>query len=176
MESTDIHNKTFVMNNHYFKSAKSVSYDSLSGIVLLNDTDTLHYRLGFVTSTLSEQCQNVVYLPDNVKSYLDSSMTEGTIFTNRKDFDLDKFRKQNFIFLRKNHEVWKLTYPIDTSNRGLIGIYIDSIKVIDGRVVKFAAFCNQISTGNYSNILESLKSIRINDFPDSVLLNSLVVP
>lgn len=133
-----------------------------SGYQLTPNGDTLHYNIGMIVHNLSERLPKVVYVPFDIIGTPDSSnKSESIIFTTRKNFDLDRYRRQNVFWEQVNGLTRKYTFPIDTSRGGMVGLYIDSILVGENGIVQFNAFIERPHRGSYISTLEALKTIRL---------------
>lgn len=147
-----------------FHSVKNIKNRQFSGYYILNNADSMFYNIGFNISNLNEEIPTVVYVPDKKTFVFDANIdTTGIIFVDRKDFDIEKYRKQNINFEHKGSQIWKYTFPVDTSKGGNIGLYIDSIATGNLGVLQFNAFINSASKGNYSRLIQIIKTISLQD-------------
>lgn len=155
--------------DYHFKQVDSSKL--YEGFIIVSPNDTIYYQLGFNISNLSEPYPNVLYLNIDSSQVKNAISDSSTIITTRWDFDPDNFKKQNISFSRQKGYPLKYTFPIDSSKGGMIGVYYDSLKVVNGGVLKFNMFCKYISPGNYKMIGEIIKGVVITPF-DSTKLNA----
>ncbi|CAN5525617.1 hypothetical protein BH10BAC2_BH10BAC2_25210 [soil metagenome] len=145
-----------------FSSIKNDKTGQFSGCYILNNTDSLFYNIGFTVHNLSDKIPSAVFIPNKEQFLFDPNIdTTGVVFEKRKDFDIDKYKKQNVNFEYSGNQIWKYTFPIDTSKGGIIGIYVDSIATGELGVLQFNAFTNCSSKGNNLNLINLIKTIRL---------------
>ena len=154
---------------------KDYSLTPFKGFQILDGVDTLFYSIGYVVSNLSEPMAEVFYIPDLNELDLDSNfMSDRVFFTARKNFDIDRYRKQN-VFFDSESKNRKYTFPIDTTRGGMIGLYIDSIFWDGEEIAQFNAFVNNPLPGKNRTIFEALKTIRLQLKSDSFYRGSRYV-
>lgn len=170
--SNDIFSISYPENIH----VKDYPLTQYNGFQVLDTVDTLFYNVGYIVSNLSEQIPDVTFIPDMDNFVLDSGISLNDFkYTNRRNFDIDRYRKQNIFYLKDGNLVKKYTFPIDTLEGGLIGLYIDSMSWNEREVVQFNAFVVNPSSGKNRLIQDALKTVNVNIKPDSFYARSKYV-
>jgi len=148
----------------------------------VSERDTIAYNLGFIVSPLSDAIPEIVYLPPNDNTIDTTSSVDNDksiIVVRRKDYDNDRYRKQNIVFKNYNNKTVKYTFPIDTFQGGVVGVYYDSLKVTKYGILKFNAFSKNIRLGSYNkckNIIDNLELYPFDSTHLSLPVGSLYVP
>lgn len=136
------------------------------GGIVLNGSDTLFYTIGYIVANLSEENKEVLFIPKEFENNIDSSfISDKSIVTNRRHFDLDRYRTQNITIEKEGKVIRKYTYPIEVNSKGLVGLYIDSIGWSDKGVIQFNLFSQNLVAD--SLLMGILKSVRIKYKPVS---------
>ena len=155
-------NEIFSFNGDFY-GIKEKKTSEFTGYYLMN-MDTLFYNIGFNIHSLNEELPSVIYIPDRKNFKFDPNVdSSGKIFVDRKDFDVDKYRKQNIYFehLEKG-SIKKFTFPVDTIKGGIVGIYIDSLDYGPYGVLQFNLYVANPSFGSYSKFMNLIKTVKLN--------------
>lgn len=138
---------------------------------ILNSRDTFVYNQGINVSSLTEIDPEVIYLPPNSNKIQDNEMLEklnslkNTIIVRERQYDIDKYRKQNVTYYEIDKRILKYTYP--RGNEGITGIYLDSIYYgCQGDVcgnISFNLYGNNISDKSIKALKKSIKTIKIKE-------------
>jgi hypothetical protein len=160
----------------------SLSFDSITqrpfvvedsfgfkGSILLREwKDTIHFNFGYGdVDNLSEKDPTVVYHSyniDTLKSHIDPEFmdTSKVIFTNKINYDIDEFRKQNVHFVNISGYRAKITVPREIRRGGITGVYLDSLRKDDGGRLKFNFYSSNLDSLQNNHLLEAIKSINFN--------------
>jgi len=167
-------NDIFSLKSSTSKSIRFVPLNNLKGYVVIDNSDSLFYSIGYFLSNLSEINRKYTYMPQSdPPTIIDSSMlSEDIFFANRKDFDNDRLRRQNIFFKRMDIGIYKYTFPVDTNNGGLVGVYADSLAVSEeSRILKFNAFFENSSPGSFARNIKIIKSIKLEEIKNNNYYN-----
>jgi hypothetical protein len=165
---------TELINTKYFSMVvpKNVAYhlkqDSkeLQGNIII-EKDTVVYKFGLVGS-LYEPEPNVIFVP-NIKQFIKQvdKMTFDTtqdFLTENRFYDTDRYRKQQVYFRKIDNRFCKITYPNGAfGNKGMTGIYVDSIAIKGTCIWRFNLYGNNLSLANQKMLLESLSTIKFHN-------------
>lgn len=145
------------------KEVMNIAYSDFSGIFLFNNTDTAYYNFGYNVSTLTESIPELVIIPDVSDEEIEAIAKDNhdKQFTNVRNADIDRLRKQNLFFLYRDNQIWKYLKPIDTSKYGITGLYVDSMLVDSKGVVRFNFYFKKLIKMSYLEAEEIIKSIRM---------------
>lgn len=161
-DTTVISTKYFSIqsNNILDMCLKSPSAES-KGHILMSNNDTLYYHIGIFVSSLTEKDPNVIYMPNG----FDSSNYDlrNSQISNRINFDLDRYRRQNVYFAKIDDYDAKITYP-RVHGIGITGIYIDSLFYGDigsdmVGIVSFHMYANHLSEASELALLKAMNTL-----------------
>lgn len=166
-------NKEYGTSLFSFSSAKNVkciSNSQYSGFCIFDDTDTAYFNFGYNINTLAEEIPELVILPDVSDDELADIRKKNTdfkYFSNVRNFDKDKLKKQNLQFIHTEMGIWKYSMPIDTLKNGMIGVFIDSVFIDSVSIdkqnpVKFNFYLKELKNMSYSEADKIIKSIILN--------------
>ncbi len=146
-------------NKKYHLKLQKIS--SNEGYIFFN-TDTLKYKRGFILNNLSEPCPKIIYMPP-IKN--DTFVPPNDfILSQRKDYDLDDYRKQNVHYAQIANRLCKITIP--RREEGITGLYIDSLynwSSFDlSGVARFHIY-GDVSKEYRDEIIEGFKSIKFKE-------------
>lgn len=141
------------------------SDDGYRGKILSNNLDTIYFNFGYDIDNLSEKDPAVIYYPYNeadIRNNLDTAIVDPDkiIYTRKPNFDIDEFRKQNVYFEVISGYKSKLTLPREIKNKGLTGIYVDSLRKDNGGRLKFNLYAKNLDSLQNQNLLRAIRSIR----------------
>ena len=163
--------KMFSLNFDSITQQPFVVEDSfgLKGKILLGGwKDTIHFNFGYGDlDNLAEKDPTVVYHAyniDTLKSNIDPEFidTSKVIFTNKINYDIDEFRKQNVHFDSISAYRAKITVPREISRGGITGVYFDSLRKDDGGRLKFNFYSTNLDSLQSNQLLKAIKSISFN--------------
>ena len=136
--------------------------------VSINSKDTIFYNCGIYVDNLAETDPKVIYMPAftqtegkhfNIEQEFDSLQV---ILVRDRNYDIDRYRKQNIYFESIDGYDAKLTVP--RVDEGIIGIYIDSLFVgYEGDATGtfgFNLFVKNPSKELKSSILRGLRTLK----------------
>ncbi|NCT72887.1 MAG: hypothetical protein GXC78_00020 [Chitinophagaceae bacterium] len=141
------------------------SEDGYRGMILSNNTDTIHFNFGYDIDNLSEKDPTVIYYPydeADIRSNLDTSLVnpQKIVYTDKPNFDIDEFRKQNVYFDTISGLHAKITVPRRIEKGGITGVYIDSLKSDDGGRLKFNFYSTNLDSLKQKRMLKMVHSIK----------------
>jgi hypothetical protein len=134
--------------------------DSYVGQIAIDNTDTLHFDLGWYSNNLNEYEPTI--LDSSIIGAIDTSMidTSEVIFVkNRMRVDPDKYKKNNVSWDTIDGRKAKIVYPRQTGI-GTTGIYIDSLWQAGSDFDRFNLYGVNLKPENEKLILEALKTLR----------------
>lgn len=140
---------------------ENFKYSGYSGIYILNRKDTAYYNFGYRISTLAEIPPDLIYM-ESMENLLPDTTGE-KFFTTNRNFDKDRLRKQNVFFYREENQIWKYTIPVDTVNAGIVGLFIDSLRLDKTGVLKFNFFIKNIHSISYAQAIRIMHSISMHN-------------
>jgi hypothetical protein len=159
--------KLFSIQISFFKSDSIIaqSDDGYNGKILSNNTDTIYFNFGYDIDNLSEKDPAVIYYPYNeadIRSNLDTTLVnpEKIVYTNKPNFDIDEFRKQNVYFDTVSGVHAKITVPRRIEKGGITGVYVDSLKSDDGGRLKFNFYAKNLDSLRQERMLKAIRSIK----------------
>jgi hypothetical protein len=82
------------------------------------------------------------------------------IYSNKANFDIDEFRKQNIFFDTISGIPIKITRPRRIEKGAITGVYIDSLKKNDGGRLKFNFYAANLDSLKQERMLRVIQSIR----------------
>lgn len=137
--------------------------EGYAGTIYVNSIDTLFFNFGYDIKNLAEHDPAVFVFPyrtDTIK--IDTSIVkpQDVIFTNKPNFDIDEFRKQNVYFDTVSGLHAKITVPRRVG-RGITGVYIDSIKSDAGGRLKFNFYAKDLDSIKQERMLKVIRSIKL---------------
>lgn len=137
------------------------------GKLLFANRDTVYFNFGYEIDNLAEKDPSVVYYPydeSSIRPYLDTTITnpENIVYTNKPNFDIDEFRKQNVYYEGVGGYRAKLSVPRDIKKGGITGVYIDSLQKQEGGRLKFNFFVKNADSLQSLHFLKVIKTIRFN--------------
>jgi len=137
-------------------SVSHVEQGDYDGAVILNNSDTVYYRVGYFVSNLSDPIPEIVYTNDPLEL---KRSTDRTVYVSDKHFDADLLRSHNVhFFMSKGHRI-KMISPIDTVAGGAIGIYVDSLLATKLGNVRLNMFCEKLTKTSYRSLSNALLNI-----------------
>ncbi len=141
------------------------SDDGYHGKILSDNLDTIYFNFGYDIDNLSEKDPAVIYYPYNeadIRNNLDTALVDPSkiVYTNKPNFDIDEFRKQNVYFDTISGLHAKITVPRRVG-RGITGVYIDSIRSDAGGRLKFNFYAKDLDSIKQERMLKSIRSIKL---------------
>lgn len=141
------------------------SEDGYRGMILSNNTDTIHFNFGYGIDNLSEKDPTIIYYPykeADIRSNLDTNLVnpQKIVYTNKPNFDIDEFRKQNVYFDTISGLHAKITVPRRIEKGGVTGVYVDSLKSDDGGRLKFNFYSTNLDSLKQKRMLKVIRSIK----------------
>lgn len=159
--------KLFSIQNSILKSDSIIneSDDGRNGMIVSENLDTIYFNFGYDIDNLSEKDPAVIYYPHNeedIRNNLDTALVDPRkiVYTNKPNFDIDEFRKQNVFFDTVSGLHAKITVPRRVG-RGITGVYIDSIKSDAGGRLKFNFYATNLDSAKQERMLRAIRSIEL---------------
>lgn len=159
--------KLFSIQNSILKSDSIIneSDDGRNGMIVSENLDTIYFNFGYDIDNLSEKDPAVIYYPHNeedIRNNLDTALVDPRkiVYTNKPNFDIDEFRKQNVFFDTVSGLHAKITVPRRVG-RGITGVYIDSIKSDAGGRLKFNFYATNLDSAKQERMLRAIRSIKL---------------
>ena len=134
--------------------------DSYVGRIAIDNTDTLHFDLGWYSNKLNEGEPTI--LDSSMITSIDTSMidTNDVIFVkNRMRVDPDKYKKNNVSWDTIDGRKAKIIFPIK-SGIGTTGIYIDSLWQSGSDVDRFNLYGDNLKPENEKLLLQALRTLK----------------
>ncbi|MCW3466367.1 hypothetical protein [Chitinophaga nivalis] len=136
-----------------------------SGMLLLQQRDTLYYRFGHGIDNLAETDPELVYYPynsDSLRHTLDTSLVDPAVivYTNKPNADIDEFRKQNVLYKSIAGYRIKTTFPRDVRKGGITGMFVDSLRKDDGGRLQFHLYGHHLDSLSNQTLLSLFHDIR----------------
>lgn len=144
---------------HTWKQIKAKGIDSYVGKIAIDDSDILHFDLGWYSNDLTEYQE--VTMGDN-KTYYISSYDTAYSPTLVDSADKDKVVKSNITWDTVDGRRAKILSPIK-SGVGTIGIYIDSLWKAGSDVDKFNLYGINLKTQNEKAVLAAFKTLKFHN-------------
>jgi hypothetical protein len=141
--------------------------DGESGSIIIQELDTIHFNFGYDIDNLSERDPAVIYYPydeDSIRSKLDTSLVDidRIVYTNKSNFDIDEFRKQNAYFENISGLAAKIIVPRRIEKGGITGVYFDSLSKDSGGRFKFNFYSKDLDSLQNDELLKIIRSIQFN--------------
>ncbi len=134
--------------------------DSYVGRIAIDNTDTLHFDLGWYSNKLNEGEPRI--LDSSMINSIDTSMiyTNDVIFVkNRMRVDPDKYKKNNLSWDTIDGREAKIIFPIK-SGKGRTGIYIDSLWQSGSNIDRFNLYGINLKPENEKLLLQALRTLK----------------
>jgi len=139
---------------------KAQGVDSYVGRIAIDNTDTLHFDLGWYSNKLNEYEPTI--LDSSMIGSIDTSMvdTSEVIFVkNRMRVDPDKYKKNNVSWDTIDGRKAKIVFP-RKSGIGTTGIYFDSLWQSGSDVDRFNLYGNNLKPINEKLFLQALRTLK----------------
>jgi hypothetical protein len=139
---------------------KAQGIDSYIGQIAIDNTDTLHFDLGWYSNKLNEYEPTI--LDSSMIASIDTSMidTSEVIFVkNRMKVDPDKYKKNNVSWDTIDGRKAKIVFPRQPGI-GTTGIYIDSLWQSGSDIDRFNLYGNDLKPANEKLVLEALRTLK----------------
>lgn len=143
-----------------WEKIKERGVDSYVGKIVIDNTDTLDFDLGWYSNKLYEYDPTI--LDSSMIGSIDSSMVDKNeiIFVkNRMKVDPDKYRKNNVSWDTIDGRRVKIVFPRQ-SGVGTTGIYIDSLWPAGSSIDKFNLYGNNLKPANEKLVLQALRTLK----------------
>ena len=132
--------------------------DSYVGRISIDNTDTIHFDLGWYSNKLSEQEPQIIER-SMLKNMDGFDTSQFIIVDSRHSIDLDNFRKNNISWDSIDGRKAKIVFPIN-SGVGTTGIYIDSLWQGGLHTDRFNLYGINLKPANEKLLLQALKTLR----------------
>jgi hypothetical protein len=139
---------------------KAQGIDSYIGEIAIDNTDTLHFDLGWYSNNLNEYEPTI--LDSSMISSIDTSLvniSEIIFVKNSRRVDPDKYKKNNVSWDTTDGYIAKIVFPRQ-SGIGTTGIYIDSLWQSGSGIDRFNLYGNNLSSVNEKKLLAALKTLK----------------
>jgi hypothetical protein len=142
-----------------WKQVVARGIDSYVGGIVIDDTDTLNFNLGWYSSTLTEYDPQIIERSflQHMQQPVDTS--EYIIVESRRDIDPDEYKKNNVSWDTIDGRKAKIVYP-RRSGIGVTGVYIDSLWVSGSDVDRFNLCGTNLNPKNEKKVLELLRTLK----------------
>ncbi|MEQ8240753.1 MAG: hypothetical protein RIA69_16155 [Cyclobacteriaceae bacterium] len=164
MKTLDFIQFTIEVPNNWDK-VKQRGIDSFVGQIAIDETDTVHFDLGWYSNDLEEQVHffvndGKVHLLNEELSRNDSLIYNfvGTIDT----VDTSAFRKNLVSWTTIDNRKAKVIQPKKSGN-GMTGMFIDSLWVAGSGIDRFQINGKDLKPENERLLIEAIKTIRFKD-------------
>ena len=141
---------------------KAQGVDSYVGQIAIDNSDTVHFDLGWYSNKLNEYEPTI--FDSSMIGSIDTSMvdTSEVIFVkNRNRVDPDQYKKNNVSWDTIDGRKVKIVFPRH-SGIGTTGIYIDSLWQSGSDVDRFNLYGDNLKPTNEKLFLQALKTIKFN--------------
>lgn len=139
---------------------KAQGVDSYVGGIAIDNTDTLHFDLGWYSNKLYEYEPTI--LDSSMIGSIDTSMidlSEVIFVKNRMRVDPDKYKKNNVSWDTIEGRKAKIVFP-RKSGIGTTGIYIDSLWQSGSDIDRFNLYGDNLKPTNEKIFLQALKTLK----------------
>ena len=139
---------------------KAQGVDSYVGRIAIDNTDTLHFDLGWYSNKLYEYEPTI--LDSSMIGSIDTSMidlSEVIFVKNRMRVDPDKYKKNNVSWDTIDGRTAKIVFP-RKSGIGTTGIYIDSLWQSGSDIDRFNLYGDNLKPTNEKIFLQALKTLK----------------
>lgn len=141
-----------------WKKVNRKGIDSYVGAIAIDSIDTLKFDMGSYSNTLNEFAPLI--LDSSMISDAGTNDISEIIFV--KDHyrvDPDRYKYNNVSWDTIDNRLAKLVYP-RRSGKGTTGVYIDSVWISRGDVVRFNLYGIDLHPANEKTVFEAIKTIK----------------
>ena len=138
---------------------KTQGTDSYVGRMAIDNTDTLHFDLGWYSNSLTEYEPQIVERSWLQRMSNTTDTSDLIIVDSRRGVDPDKYKKNNISWDTIDGRKAKIIRPI-TSGTGTTGIYIDSLWQAGVDIDRFNLFGENLKPENEVLVLQAIKTLK----------------